>query len=149
MTTTVDAGAATARTSLADYLSSVLRRLPPLPPLDLDLTQAYGHVLAQDVPAPHQAPSFDYAAIDGYAVSADDLLGVARMTRLSVIGDLTAASWRPVRLTPGTCFSVAAGAPLPGGADTVVPADWTDQGDGGGGDPPAAEAGSRRAPRRR
>src|SRR5690606_31006218 len=31
-------------------------------------------------------------------------------------------------LTPGTCFSVAAGAPLPIGADLVVPADWTDQG---------------------
>src|SRR5690606_2383445 len=46
----------------------------------------------------------------------------------SVIGDLTAASWRPVRLTPGSCFSVAAGAPLPIGADTVVPAEWTDQG---------------------
>lgn len=127
MTATVEE-AAPGRTSLADYLGSVLRRLRPLPPLDLDLTQAYGNVLAEDVRAPHEAPSFDSAALDGYAASSEDLVGGARAVRLSVIGDLTAASWRPVRLTPGTCFSVAAGAPLPGGADTVVPAEWTDQG---------------------
>lgn len=127
MTATVEAGAA-ARTPLADYLGSVLRRLRPLPPLDLDLTQAYGQVLAEDVHAPHQAPSFDYAAVDGYAASSEDLTGAVRAKRLSVVGDLTAASWRPVRLTPGSCFSVAAGAPLPRGADMVVPAEWTDQG---------------------
>lgn len=127
MTATVEE-AAPGRTSLADYLGSVLRRLRPLPPLDLDLTQAYGNVLAEDVRAPHESPSFDSAALDGYAASSEDLVGGARAVRLSVIGDLTAASWRPVRLTPGTCFSVAAGAPLPGGADTVVPAEWTDQG---------------------
>jgi molybdopterin molybdotransferase len=115
-------------TPLADYLGSVLRRLQPLPPLDLDLTQAYGNVLAEDVLAPHESPSFDCAAIDGYAVRSADLDTSSRANRLSVIGDLTAASWRPVRLTPGSCFSVAAGAPLPGGADTVVPAEWTDQG---------------------
>ena len=114
------------RTPLAEYLGSVLRRLQPLPPLDLDLTQAYGNVLAEDVRAPHESPAFDCAAVDGYAVRLADLDG--RAARLSVIGDLTAASWRPVRLTPGSCFSVAAGAPVPAGADTVVPAEWTDQG---------------------
>lgn len=128
MTSTVEAGPAAARLPLADYLASVLRRIRPLPPLDLDLTQAYGHVLAEDVAAPHQSPSFDYAELDGYAASSEDLLGANRAVRLSVIGDLTAASWRPVRLTPGTCFSVASGAPLPVGADLVVPAEWTDQG---------------------
>jgi molybdopterin molybdotransferase len=115
-------------TPLADYLGSVLRRLQPLPPLDLDLTQAYGNVLAEEVLAPHESPSFDCASVDGYAVRSADLDAGTRAVRLSVIGDLTAASWRPVRLTPGGCFSVAAGAPLPGGADTVVPAEWTDQG---------------------
>jgi molybdopterin molybdotransferase len=122
MTVTVEAE----RTPLAEYLGSVLRRLQPLPPLDLDLTQAYGNVLAEDVRAPHESPAFDCAAVDGYAVRLADLDG--RAARLSVIGDLTAASWRPVRLTPGSCFSVAAGAPVPAGADTVVPAEWTDQG---------------------
>jgi molybdopterin molybdotransferase len=115
-------------TPLADYLRSVLRRIRPLPPLDLDLAQAYGNVLAEDVTAAHETPAFDYAAIDGYAARSEDVVADARAVRLSVIGDLTAASWRPSRLTPGSCFSVAAGAPLPATADVVVPAEWTDQG---------------------
>lgn len=126
MTATVERPAPE-RTPLADYLGSVLRRLTALPPLDLDLAQAYGNVLAEDVVAAHEAPAFDFAAIDGYAARSEDMTD-SRGARLSVIGDLTAASWRPARLTPGSCFSVAAGAPLPATADLVVPADWTDQG---------------------
>jgi len=50
---------------LADYLGTVLRGLRPLPVLDLDLTQAYGNTLAEDVLAPGPLPAFDHAAIDG------------------------------------------------------------------------------------
>jgi molybdopterin molybdotransferase len=115
---------------LADYLASVLRRVRPLPPLDLDLTQAFGNVLAEEVRAVGGLPAFDLAAIDGYAARFDDLGGAAlgRPVRLNVVGDLSAASWRPVRLVSGTCFSVAAGAPLPATADVIVPIAWTDQG---------------------
>ncbi|GLY03356.1 MULTISPECIES: gephyrin-like molybdotransferase Glp [Actinoplanes] len=143
MTATADPEAAANELKpLAEYLGSVLRRLRALPPLDLDLTQAHGNVLAADVIAPHPFPAFDQAAIDGYAARWEDLAGAGRIgshpsfgqfdsgrsVRLNVVGDLGAASWRPVRLTPGTCFSVAAGAPLPLGADVVVPVHWTDQG---------------------
>ncbi|MFX0594011.1 molybdopterin molybdotransferase MoeA [Melissospora conviva] len=134
MTATADAeAAANELTPLADYIGNVLRRLRALPPLDLDLTQAYGNVLAEDVVAPHAFPAFDQAAVDGYAARWEDLTtgrpgGSGRGVRLNVVGDLGASSWRPVRLTPGSCFSVAAGAPLPLGADVVVPVEWTDQG---------------------
>jgi molybdopterin molybdotransferase len=128
MTAAVEVDAAAERTPLAHYLGSVLRRLEALPPIDLDLTQAYGNVLAQDVFAPHRLPSHDHAAIDGYAARFEDLAGPGGSVRLSVLGDLTASSWRPVRLTPGSCFSVAAGSPLPTAADVVVPSEWTDQG---------------------
>jgi molybdopterin molybdotransferase len=123
-------GAPSGLTPLADYLAAVLRGLRPLPPLDLDLTQAYGNVLAEDVLAAGGLPAFDHAAIDGYAAKFEDLAtcGPDRPARLNVIGDLAAASWRPVRLTAGGCFSVAAGAPLPAGTDVVVPAAATDQG---------------------
>jgi len=115
---------------MADYLGWVLRRLRVLPSLDLDLSQAHGNVLAEDVIAPHALPAFDHAAIDGYAVRADEVATAdrAKPVRLNVVGDLVASSWRPVRLTPGTCFSVAAGAPLPATADAVVPLAHTDQG---------------------
>ncbi|MEV1287182.1 gephyrin-like molybdotransferase Glp [Micromonospora sp. NPDC049679] len=146
MTATADAekAALAELTPLADYLGSVLRRLRALPPLEIDLTQAYGNLLAEDVVAPHSFPAFDQAAIDGYAARWEDIAsagrggqfgpiggvsdGPGRPVRLNVVGDLGAASWRPVRLTPGTCFSVAAGSPLPAAADVVVPIDWTDQG---------------------
>ncbi|MEV6966423.1 gephyrin-like molybdotransferase Glp [Hamadaea sp. NPDC051192] len=132
MTATAEFESASASelTPLADYLGSVLRRLRALPALDLDLTQAHGNVLAENVLAPHPYPAFDSAGIDGYAARAEDLLppGPGRPVRLNVIGDLSASSWRPVRLTPQSCFSVAAGAPMPIGADVVVPVDWTDQG---------------------
>lgn len=117
-------------TPLADYLTAVLRGLRPLPPLDLEITQAHGNVLAEDVVAPASVPAFDQAAIDGYAARFDDVADAkhSRPVRLNVVGDLVASSWRPVRLTPGACFSVAAGAPLPAAADVVVSMDNTDQG---------------------
>ncbi len=122
--------AAAERTPLADYLRAVLARIRPLPSLDLDLTQAYGNVLSADVSAPGPLPAFDHAAIDGYAVRLEDVIGARsdRPSRLNVVGDVAAASWRPVRVSAGTCLSVAAGAPLPAAADAVVPLDWTDQG---------------------
>lgn len=132
MTATAEFDAASAEqlTPLADYLGSVLRRLRALPALDLDLTQAHGNVLAENVLAQHPFPAFDQAGIDGYAARADDLVPTSpgRPVRLNVIGDLSASSWRPARLTPNSCFSVAAGAPLPIGADVIVPVDCTDQG---------------------
>jgi len=117
-------------TPLAEFLAGVLKKIQPLPPLDLDLTQAYGNVLAGDVRAPTALPPFDRAAIDGYAARSEDLLGAAphRTVRLNVVGDLSASSWRPVRVAPGTCYSVAAGAPLPATADVVIPPSSTDQG---------------------
>src|SRR2546423_4547974 len=108
-------GAAAELTPLAEYLAAVLRGLRALPPLDLDLTQAHGNVLAADVLAPGPLPAYDHAAIGGYAARFEDIVdaSAARPVRLNVVGDLSAASWRPVRLTPGTCFSVAAGAVPP------------------------------------
>jgi molybdopterin molybdotransferase len=117
-------------TPLADYLAGVLSSLRPLPPLDLDLTQSYGKTLAEEVRAATAFPAFDHATIDGYAARSEDILGAAphRPVRLNVVGDLGAASWRPVRVAAGTCFAVAAGAPLPAAADVVIPPAYTDQG---------------------
>jgi molybdopterin molybdotransferase len=117
-------------TPLADYLGGVLRQLRALPALDLDLTQAHGNVLADNVLAAYPYPAFDQAAIDGYAARSEDVAHAVagRPARLNVVGDLAASSWRPARLTPGVCFSVAAGAALPQAADVVVPVEWTDQG---------------------
>ena len=127
--------AANELTPLADYLAGVLRRLrrcPARPGPHPGVRQRAG----RGCRAPDPLPAFDPAASTGtrrargHSLSAR--LRPARPAvprrRLNVVGDLAAASWRPARLAPGTCFSVAAGAPLPVAADTVVPPEWTDQG---------------------
>ena len=68
-------------TPLADYLAGVLRRLRPLPSLELDLTQAFGSVLAEEVRALGALPAFDHSTIDGYAARSADLAGTARTVR--------------------------------------------------------------------
>src|SRR3954447_16313818 len=108
MTATADAeGAADELMPLAEYLGSVLRRLRALPPLDLDLTQAHGNVLANDVLAPHPYTAFAQWAIGVYAARWEALAatgpmgshpfygnveGCRRPVRLNVVGDLGAAS---------------------------------------------------------
>src|SRR6201986_441934 len=87
MTATADAeAAANELMPLAEYLGSVLRRLRALPPLDLDLTQAHGNVLAADVVAPHPFPAFDQAAIDGYAARWEDLAAAGRVGVAPAVG---------------------------------------------------------------
>lgn len=115
---------------LAEYLQDVLAKIRPLPPLDLELVQAYGNVFAEDIVAPGALPAFDHAAIDGYAVRTDDVTGARdnRPIRLNVVGDVGPASWRPIRVSAGSCLSIAAGAPMPAAADAVVPMSATDEG---------------------
>ena len=124
-------GASNELTPLADYLGGVLRGLRPLPPLDLELTRRTATC------SPRTWSRRTRARLR--PVRDRRLRGPVRRHRATrpagppgrgcnVVGDLVASSWRPVRLTPGTCFSVAAGAPLPVAADVVVPVGWTDQG---------------------
>ncbi len=87
-----------------------------------------GRVLAADVRARVTLPPFDNSAMDGYAVRAEDVARVP--VRLPVRGEM-AAGMAPgaVRVEPGSCAKVMTGAPLPVGADAVVPYEWTDHGD--------------------
>jgi len=116
--------------AVAEFLRGAMAKVRPLPTIDLDLTQACGCVLGADVPAPGPLPAFDHATVDGYAVRLEDVSGATaeRPVNLKVLGDVSAASWRPVRLVAGTCFAVAAGAALPSGTDAVIPLNWTDEG---------------------
>ena len=94
----------------------MLERLSPLPAETLALTSALaGRVVAADVRAVHDLPPFDNSAMDGYAVRAAEANGERPIAGGSFAGD------DPVRLEPGTAMTIATGAPLPEGADAVVP----------------------------
>lgn len=88
---------------------------------------AANRVLAADVVAQQLLPPWDTSAMDGYAVLAKDVREAPR--RLPVVGEM-AAGTPPgrVAIRSGNCAKVMTGAPLPDGADTVVPYEWTDRG---------------------
>jgi molybdopterin molybdotransferase len=116
--------------SVDAHLADVMSVVKPLDDLDLQLLDAHGCVLAEDVVAPGPVPSFDNSAMDGYAVRVSD---VAHATAdapvtLPVVGDVPAGPLSPLSVQPGACMRIMTGAVLPAGADAVVPVEWTDGG---------------------
>ena len=116
--------------SVEEHLQSVLAGVEPLSPLDVTLVDARGCVLAEDVTAPWPLPPFDNAATDGYAVKAADLLAASdgKPVVMRVIDDVPAGYRASVALREGTAIRINTGAPLPEGAEAVVPVEWTDGG---------------------
>ena len=113
-----------------EHLTAVLAGIGPLSPLELTLLDAHGCVLAEDVAATHPLPPFDNSAMDGYAVRAADIATASESAPVSlpVVGDVAAGSSTPYSVQPGLCVRIMTGAPLPPGADTVIPQEWTDEG---------------------
>lgn len=116
--------------TVAEHLAACLEIARPAPPLDVVLLDAVGCVLTEDVVADLDLPALDLADLDGYAVVGADLSGASGATpvTLEVRDAVRAGDMRPTRLVPGTAMLVDSGAPLPLGADAVVPWMDTDRG---------------------
>jgi molybdopterin molybdotransferase len=112
--------------SVQDHLAAVLAAVGPVAPLDVALHDAAGCILAADVVARADLPRFAVATRDGYAVAARET--AAPDTVLLVAHDVRPGRGAPLRLAPGQCVRIASGAPLPLGADAVVPLEETDRG---------------------
>ncbi|WEV25850.1 molybdopterin molybdotransferase MoeA [Streptomyces sp. 71268] len=119
---------------VSEHLDDVLGRLRPLDPIELHLLEAQGCVLVEDVTVPVALPPFDNSSMDGYAVRVADVAAASEEfpAVLTVIGDIAAGSGEPPRVGPGEAARIMTGAPLPPGAEAVVPVEWTDGGSGGG-----------------
>jgi molybdopterin molybdotransferase len=113
-----------------DYLERILATISPLPAFPQPLMEALGLALAEDVVAPISLPSFDNSAMDGYAVVADDVAGASEDSPvvLPVVGEIGAGQSSILAMSPGTAVKIMTGAPVPTGATTVVPYEWTDRG---------------------
>ena len=107
-----------------------LAAVRPLEPIDLPLLEAHGCVLATDIEALWPLPSFDNTSMDGYAVLAADVAAASEDTpiTLRVIDDVPAGYRATEVVRPGTAIRVMTGAPLPDGADAIVPVEGTDAG---------------------
>ncbi|WP_324650500.1 gephyrin-like molybdotransferase Glp [Georgenia sp. H159] len=115
--------------TVEQYQESVLAHVAPLPTRRVQVTEAHGLRLAEDVHAVLAVPPFANSAMDGYAVRAADVAGAtaAAPLTLPVVGDVPAGTSHPATVVPGSAVRVMTGGPLPPGADAVVPVELTDQ----------------------
>ncbi|AHL33777.1 molybdenum cofactor biosynthesis protein MoaA [Pseudomonas brassicacearum] len=103
-----------------DAIRHLLDQAPPPPPVQrVPLDQALARVLAADILCPMNLPAWDNSAMDGYALRAADLL--AGGGALALIGRIAAGDGPGEPLQQGQAVRIFTGAPLPPGADTVVP----------------------------
>jgi molybdopterin molybdotransferase len=93
------------------------------------ILDALGQVLAKDVAAPADIPPLDNTAMDGYAVRASDTAGASETSPvpLRVIADLAAGYILDQAVGAGEAVRIMTGAPMPPGADAVVPFEETDE----------------------
>ncbi|MCI1663002.1 MAG: molybdopterin molybdotransferase MoeA [Actinomyces sp.] len=116
--------------SVADFYRDCLAIVGQQPELDVQLADAVGCVLAEDVEAPFDLPVADLAGCDGYAVRSADLEGARPEAPvvLPVTEEVRAGEVDPAALVPGAAIRIASGAPIPSGADAVIALDFTDHG---------------------
>ena len=116
--------------SVEEHQRAVTDLIQARPPVTVALADAEGLVLAVDVVAPISLPVFDNSGMDGYAVLADDIADATPETPVSlpVTEDIPAGRTDIPTLTPGTAHRIMTGAPIPYGADGVIPVEATDGG---------------------
>jgi len=100
---------------------------------EVNLTDAVGRTLAEDIIANEYIPSFDRSAMDGYAVLASDTFGcsdsIPAILRLK--GRIQMGECLELNVSSGSCYYVPTGGAIPSGADAVVMIEYTeDYGDG-------------------
>jgi molybdopterin molybdotransferase len=101
----------------------VLSAIRPLSPLELPLQEAHGCVLARDVVAERDIPDFASSAMDGFAVRSGDVVGAtpSAPVELHVVGRALIGRRAESTVGGGEAVRIATGAPIPAGADTIVP----------------------------
>ena len=115
--------------TVKDALTAVLKGVSVLPAEKVSLFAALGRVLAEPVVAQDSLPPFTNSSMDGYAMQAADLVGATKESpsTLKVIGDVAAGAVSDVVVTQGTAVRIMTGAPVPDGADAVVPVEDTNE----------------------
>src|SRR5688572_9262846 len=106
--------------TIEEALELVARHSEPLTARKVPLGEANGLVLAEDVVSDVNSPPYDKSLMDGYAVRSGD-----RQPQRRILEEIGAGSVPRHPITPGTATRIMTGAPLPEGADAVVPIEKT------------------------
>jgi molybdopterin molybdotransferase len=115
--------------SVEEALERILSYVDVLEPETKPIDQALGQVLAEDVTSPLSIPPLANTAMDGYAVKAADTDGATESTPvdLRVIGELAAGYIFDGAVGRGEAVRIMTGAPIPPGADAIVPFEETNE----------------------
>jgi len=108
-------------------LDRVLAAFTRLPAERISIRDGLGRVLAEPVSAQHDLPPFANSSMDGYAVRAADVASAAEgaPVTLAVVGDIPAGGMPAFMVGAGQAARIMTGAPMPDGADAVVPVERT------------------------
>jgi molybdopterin molybdotransferase len=116
-------------TPVEEAIQYILEQLHPLGKERLPLLQSLGRVLGENIFAPRNIPPWDNSAMDGYAVKWQDVRGALpeKGVVLKVLADLPAGRVFRGEVGSREAVRIMTGAPLPRGADTVVPVEDTEK----------------------
>ena len=115
--------------SVEDAYERIISHFAPLDAEEKPILEALGQVLAEDVVASLSLPPMANSAMDGYAVRHESITGagVQAPRTLKVVGQVAAGHVSTVEVVEGTAIRIMTGAPVPQGADTVMPFEETDE----------------------
>lgn len=115
--------------TVAEAQQLVLDQVGQLPAVSVSLRDSLGCILAEPVVARNSLPPFANSAMDGFAVRAADVAGATPESpvQLTVMGDVAAGKPADFVLREGTSARIMTGAPVPEGADAIVPVEDTDE----------------------
>ena len=122
--------------SVQEAQERILQTIQPIGQTTVPLDHAAHRILAQDIRATTDLPSFDNSSMDGFAIRSSDTSN--SLVTMRVVADIPAgATLTPglYRLAPGEAMRIMTGAPLPDGADAVIPVEETDFNNRGAGSP--------------
>ncbi len=115
-----------------EAIEKILSYVQPLGFEKVSILDALGRVIAEDMTAPRDLPPYDNSGMDGYAVRYEDVQDASEKNpvRLVVIEDLRAGFISEKTIQKGQAIRIMTGAPIPKGADAVVPVEDTERGNG-------------------
>jgi molybdopterin molybdotransferase len=102
----------------------ILSSVHPVGSIMQSIERSLHRFLAEDVIASENIPPFDNSAMDGYAVTSEDVRQIPRT--LTIAGEIAAGAAEPSMLKKGEAVSIMTGAKIPKGCDAVVPLEWTE-----------------------
>src|SRR5438132_14391113 len=117
------------RAEVADVMRWINSRVNALPAESVSIANSAGRVLANPVVADVAVPGFDRAAMDGYAVRAEETFGAGpyHPLELTIIGEALPGRPFAAQLAQGQAVRIMTGAPVPVGADAVLPVEVADE----------------------